>query len=93
VVLKTKRTRHVPLLDQSGEAYEATAENVMAGKYPLTRFLYVYVNKAAGKELTPATREFLRFVLSSDGQRVAAAGGNLPLTTGVVVKERGALGE
>ncbi|MBM4336640.1 MAG: phosphate ABC transporter substrate-binding protein [Deltaproteobacteria bacterium] len=62
-------------------------EEVYAGKYPLARFLYVYVNRAPGKPLDPLTEQFLCFVLSREGQQIVLKDGYLPLKAGVVEQE------
>ena len=73
--------RAVPLAARAGQPYvEATPENARTGRYPITRFLYLYVNKAPGKPLPPLEREFLRFVLSGAGQAVVENDGFVPLT-------------
>lgn len=65
----TSGTRKVPLATKEGEApLAAELENVLSGEYPLSRFLYIYVNKAPGKPLDPLVHEFLTFVLSAEGQ-------------------------
>ncbi len=58
-----------------GPAVELTRENVANRSYPLTRDAYIYVNKAPGRALNPRVREFLRFVLSREGQEVIAKAG------------------
>jgi phosphate transport system substrate-binding protein len=61
---------------RDGEAPVAlTAENVASRQYPLTRDAYVYLNRAPGRPLDPKVREFMRFVLSRDGQEVIAKSG------------------
>jgi phosphate transport system substrate-binding protein len=52
----------------SGPYSEPTEENVAAGRYPLTRFIYAYLNRVPGQRVNPAVREFLCYVLSRDGQ-------------------------
>jgi phosphate transport system substrate-binding protein len=52
--------------------YEPTVENVYAHKYPFSRYVYIYVNKAPGKPLEPKIKEFLKLVLSKEGQQVVA---------------------
>jgi phosphate transport system substrate-binding protein len=74
VFFASKRVRAVPLADADGNFYLPTAENVRAHKYPLTRFLTICVNKPPGKRLPPATAEFLRFLLSAEGQQIVAEG-------------------
>ena len=55
-----------------------TAENAYSGKYPLARFLYVYVNKAPGKPLDPLIREFVKLIVSKEGQEGRRQGRLLP---------------
>jgi len=62
------------------EAFSTDASNVYAGKYPLSRYLYVYVNKTPNKPLDPLVREFLNFVLSREGQEIVVKDGYLPIT-------------
>jgi len=63
--------RVLPIAIAAGEAPVApTYENVALAKYPLSRLVFFNVNKAPGKPLPPALDEFLRFVLSREGQEV-----------------------
>lgn len=55
-------------------------EEVLNQRYPLARQLRLVVNKPPDKPLPSLTREFLRFALSRNGQRIIALGGNYPLT-------------
>jgi len=50
-----------------------------AGKYPLARTCYFYVNRAPGKPLPPATTEFLQYLLSRQGQTAVAQASLYPL--------------
>ncbi len=70
-----------------GEMIPATKANAANGTYPLSRYLYVYVNKAPNKPLTPIDREFIKMVLSKVGQRVVVKDGYVPLPASVVEKE------
>jgi phosphate transport system substrate-binding protein len=63
--------------------------DVLAGRYPLSRFLYVYVNRAPGKPLPPLVAELLRFVLSRQGQEIVVKDGYLPLPAAVAQEELG----
>ena len=47
-----------------------TADTVANRSYPLTRDDYIYINRAPGQPVDPKVREFLRFVLSRDGQQI-----------------------
>lgn len=84
---KTSSVRTVPLSKKpGGEFVEANPANAVAGTYPLSRFLYVYVNKAPNKPLDPITLEFLTLVLSQSGQDVVVKDGYIPLPEKVVAK-------
>ena len=84
---KTSGVKAVPLAKKpGGDFVEATPENAVAGKYPLSRFLYVYVNKQPNKPLAPLEQEFLKMVLSQTGQQVVIKDGYIPLPAKVVEK-------
>ena len=84
---KTSGVRAVPLTKKAGGKYiEATADNAVSGKYPLSRFLYVYVNKHPNKPLAPLEREFIKLVLSQQGQEIVIKDGYIPLPEKVVAK-------
>jgi len=74
-----------------GPFYSTDAENVYSGKYPISRSLYVYVNQAPGKPLDPMIREFVKYVLSAEGQQVVVKDGFMPLTAATDGQERGKL--
>ncbi len=77
----TADVRAVPLSpDASTPAVEAKPENAYSGEYPLARFLYVYVNKKPGEQMDQLRREFLRYVLSAEGQADVIKDGYYPLT-------------
>ncbi|HET8816087.1 MAG TPA: phosphate ABC transporter substrate-binding protein PstS family protein [Pseudidiomarina sp.] len=89
----TSGVKTVPLaVEKGGEYVDATTENSLAGKYPLARFLYVYVNKHPNKPLDPATAEFLKMVLSKTGQEIVDKDGYIPLPLAVVEQEMERLG-
>ena len=84
---KTSGVRSVPLTKKAGGKFiDATAANAVSGKYPLSRFLYVYVNKHPNKPLAPLEKEFLKLVLSQEGQQVVIKDGYIPLPEKVVKK-------
>jgi phosphate binding protein len=90
---KTSGVRAVPLASEDGQACsEAVYDKVIDGSYPLGRFLYLYVNKAPNKDLDPLVKEFLKFVLSQEGQQVVIKDGYLPLTDTIVAEERNEIG-
>lgn len=85
---KTSGVRVVPLAkEEGGEAYAPDLENVLSGKYPLGRMLYVYVGKAPTKPLDPVIAEFLKMVLSAEGQAIVEKDGYLSLPAAVMEKQ------
>jgi phosphate transport system substrate-binding protein len=63
--------RILPLVANTGDVPQApTYENVALATYPLSRLTFFNVNKPPGKPLNPALYEFLRFILSREGQQV-----------------------
>jgi phosphate transport system substrate-binding protein len=57
---------------EGGPFVPMTAQTVANRTYPLIRDAYVYVNRAPGRPMDPKVREFLRFVLSREGQQIIA---------------------
>ena len=80
---KTSSVRALPLAESGTSFVAPTAENALAGEYPLARFLYIYVNKAPGKPLDPLTKEFVKMILSKEGQQVVVKGGYFPIAKAV----------
>lgn len=80
---KTASVRALPLAETGSTFVEPTAENALTGDYPLARFLYIYVNKAPGKSLDPLTQEFVKMILSKEGQQVVVKGGYFPIAKAV----------
>ncbi len=90
---KTASVRALPLAKKPGQPFvEATPENAVTGAYPLSRFLYVYVNKAPNKPLSPLDGEFIKSVLSKQGQHVVVKDGYVPLPAAVAEKSLKQLG-
>jgi phosphate transport system substrate-binding protein len=85
----TAGVRAVPLTEKDGgKCVEATADNAYAGSYPLARFLYVYVNKAPGKPLDPLTREFVKLIVSREGQEGVVKDGYFPIPATIAKEEQ-----
>ncbi len=85
---RTSGVRAVPLADKvKGQAYEPNYENALSKKYPLSRYLFIYVVRDPRKPIDPLTGEFLRFVLSREGQEIVVKDGFLPLPANVVEEQ------
>jgi phosphate transport system substrate-binding protein len=86
---RTSGVKPLKIAAQAGGTYYGVdPETVLAGKYPLARFLYLYINKAPNKPLDPLVREFVRFVLSHEGQDLVVKDGYLPLEASRLAQER-----
>jgi phosphate transport system substrate-binding protein len=82
---RTADVRAVPLAPEAAAgAVAPEAANAYSGDYPLSRFLYLSVNRKPGAALDPLRREFLRYVLSASGQTDVKKDGYLPLPAAVV---------
>jgi phosphate transport system substrate-binding protein len=85
---KTSGVRAIPIAEKDGaQAFEPTYENVEEGKYPIARFLFLYILKDPKRPLDPLVKEFLTYVLSFEGQSDAVRDGYYPLTARLVEKE------
>ncbi|EIK97389.1 phosphate binding protein [Pseudomonas sp. M47T1] len=90
---KTASVKTVPLARKGTTNFvEDTEENALNGKYPLSRFLFLYVNKAPNKPLAPMEAEFVKLVLSQSGQQIVVKDGYIPLPAKVAAKALADLG-
>jgi phosphate transport system substrate-binding protein len=65
---------------RSGPYVSATPRTLITERYPLTRIIPAYIDRAPGQPVAPALTEFLRFILSRQGQRaLIEESGYLPL--------------
>lgn len=83
--------RMVPLADSEFSPYvEPTDQNIMNRRYPLRRYLYLYVNQTprkilkGSKPLPPIIREFLRYAFSQEGQAEVRKSGYAPVEDWIV---------
>ncbi len=77
--------------DEAGPFVAPTLENCATGRYVLDRPIYFYVNRPPGTPLDPVAREFIRFVLSDEGQAVTAEEKYFPLPASWRESERAKL--
>jgi phosphate transport system substrate-binding protein len=85
---RTSGVRALPIASKVGaEAVEPNYANALSKKYPLSRYLLIYVVRDPRRPMDPLTREFLKFLLSREGQEVVVKDGFLPLPAAVVQEE------
>lgn len=77
---KTADVRALPLNAKNGvKPVEAKPEFALDGTYPLARVLFVYINKNPNQSLDPLRAEFIKYLLSKQGQEVVINDGYIPL--------------
>lgn len=76
-------------VDPAGPFFLGTEEEIVAGRYPLSRHLYFYVRRVPGQPVDPVVREYFRLIFSQEGQRIIAAeeSGYIPLTAAQAAAE------
>jgi phosphate transport system substrate-binding protein len=65
-----------------------TMETVRDRTYPLYDEIYMYVDQAKDKSIDPKVREFLRFIVSREGQEAVQRDGKYLPLTGAVAQEQ-----
>jgi len=88
ITYKTDQVRAVPMVGADGKTYDATRENIESFRYPLVRSLHI----ALPPKPDDLTREFLRYVLSRQGQSAVVKDGYLPLSAAAAQAERTKIG-
>jgi phosphate transport system substrate-binding protein len=85
---KTDGVRTVPLAVSFGrQCYDTSADVTYSGEYPIARYLYVYFNKKPNEPIDPLRGEFIKYVLSKEGQAQTEKSGFYPLTSEMREKE------
>ena len=71
-------------VDERGPYIAPSRDTFQRRTYPLTRSIYIYLNRAPGQPVDRKLREFLRYTLSKQGQEdIATYGRYLPLPAAV----------
>jgi phosphate transport system substrate-binding protein len=80
-------------ISEDGVAYRAgTRQEVADASYPLTRFIYFFIDRKPGEAIPRAVLEFLRYVMSPEGQALVATDGvYMPLPGSIAAEERNKL--
>lgn len=84
---KTSGVRALPISKTNySELVPADTEHGLDGSYPLSRQLYVYVNKKPNQPLDKLQLEFMKYVLSKQGQQAVERDGYIPLPADLAAK-------
>jgi phosphate transport system substrate-binding protein len=90
---RTEGVRAVPIAAGDGKkCYDTSFESAYTRKYPLARGLYVYLLKNPKSPLDTLSGEFVKYILSRDGQTQAKRGGYYPITRNIREHELTRLG-
>jgi phosphate transport system substrate-binding protein len=90
---KIDDVRTVPLSSTiGGQCYDTSAEATYSSQYPLARYLYIYLNKKPDQPLDLLRSEFVKYILSKDGQVQTEKGGFYPVTNDIREQELKKLG-
>lgn len=80
----TPAVHALSLYNDDGIAIPPNEAAIQSGDYPLSRYLYLYVNLPPGENLPPAEQALLKLIMSDEGQQIARASGFVPLTASVL---------
>lgn len=90
---KTAGVRALPLGESLDSLIPLSINTVRNETYPFARFLYLVINKKPGEPLPTLEREFLRYILSQEGQQQVLRDGYFPIREDVLVRQRRLLDE
>ncbi len=84
--------RIIPIAREGEDYVYPTQQAILSGQYPLSRYLYLYINKHPERPLKPLEREFIRFIYSHQGQALVSKEGFLPISADIAQQELAGLG-
>jgi len=70
IAFLTSDVKALALKDKNNTTITPSLDNIRTGQYPLTRRLYLYINRPPGRPFIPETRELLRLIYSESGQAI-----------------------
>jgi phosphate transport system substrate-binding protein len=77
LVYSHPNVKALPLSEREGEPFVAPSKQTVTDRsYPLTRIITMFLNKPPGKKAEPKVEEFLRFILSREGQEIVEREGH-----------------
>lgn len=90
---RTDQVAVVPLSEQNpNEVFPPEMQYAYSGEYPLSRFLYLAVNRNPNAKLSDVVRDFVNYVYSADGQDVVMKDGFFTVSSKIVQEEKAKLG-
>ena len=92
-VPQIKGIKVLALAAKPGGPFVVPGKETLASRaYPLTRSVYIYIDKEPGRPLSPRVKDFLQYVLSAEGQDIVRRHGvYFPLPCASVAAQRAKL--
>lgn len=84
----TSGLKAVNVGQSKNNCYPPDYKNATSKQYPLTRDLYLYLKESSSKSMKKITKEFLKYILSKDGQQAVIEPGLVPLPTSVINEQK-----
>ncbi|ASA56427.1 PstS family phosphate ABC transporter substrate-binding protein [Vibrio gazogenes] len=84
--------RLVPISREGTNYIFPNRDNILSGNYPLSRYLYIYINKNPERSLSPVEEAFIRFIFSREGQALVAKDGYVPVSPQIARQELAKVG-
>jgi phosphate transport system substrate-binding protein len=79
----------IAISEDGGACLSGTRDEVAAAQYPLTRFIYIFIDRKPGEPIPPLERAFLRYVISPEGEALVAADNiYMPLPAAIAAREQ-----
>ena len=89
---KTSGVKALPISFRAGPV-APNQKNANSFEYPISRYLYIYINADPSKGSDPTVREFIKFVCSKQGQEITVKDGYFPISAKKSVEVVSLLGE
>jgi phosphate transport system substrate-binding protein len=77
----------IPIAESGDDCVEPTTETIQSGEYPISRDLFVYVNKQKAEQ-NEALAAFVDFYMSNDGFATVQEVGYVPLAEDVIAETK-----
>ena len=84
----TSGVKAVNVGESKNNCYPPKSEYAITKQYPFTRNLYIYTREDPSKGMKKLTKEFLKYILSKDGQEAVLEAGFTVLPANVVKEEK-----
>lgn len=79
----------IALSEGSGPYLSGTRAEVASAEYPLTRYVYIFIDRKPGERIPPLERAFLSYVISPEGQALIASDNiYMPLPPAIAAREQ-----